>query len=343
LIVKNLKIRGFRNQIESNFIFNEAKNLIYGLNGAGKTSILEAIFILGFGKSFLNVKKSDIINHSSLEFELNMNIKNMYGENDLMGIFSENKFSLFLNNKKLNIFEINKYFYPVYFSSSNFNLYIDSKLYLRRLINNYIFGVNSLYIHYILSYNKALRQKNHLLKTKYNLLEISSWNKIISELSLKIVNIRKEFIKKLNFKIRENFYNDLFIEYEPSFKDNIEHSEDYFFEKLEDLKEFEINYKKSLIGPHLDVFNIVFKGKNLKFYSSGEKKIGLLMIYISFIKFFKDIRNEYPVFLVDDFDTTIDNKNVDFLLNNYPEMQVIATSVNENLRFDRTIEIKKEN
>ena len=79
------------------------------------------------------------------------------------------------------------------------------------------------------------------------------------------MNIRKEFIKKLNFKIRENFNNDLHIEYKPSFKDNIEYSENYFFEKLEDLKEFEINYKKSLIGPHLDVFDIVFKGKNLRF------------------------------------------------------------------------------
>jgi len=343
LVINSLRIEGFRNQIESNFLFCEKKNLIFGLNGSGKTSILEAIFILGFGKSFLNVKKSEIVNSNSSEFKLNMNLKNTYGENDLMGFFNKNKFSLFLNSKKLNIFEINKYLYPVYFSSSNYNLYIDSKTLLRRLINNYIFGVNSLYIHYILSYNKTIRQKNYLLKTKQDLLEISSWNKIISELGLKIVNIRTEFIKKLNFKIRENFCNDLYIEYKPSFKNDIEHSEESFFEKLEDLKEFEINYRKSLIGPHLDIFNIVLKGKNLRFYSSGEKKIFLLMVYISFIKLFKEIRNEYPVFLVDDFDIAIDNKNVDFLLNNYPEMQVIATSVNNNLRFDHIVEIKKEN
>jgi recombinational DNA repair ATPase RecF len=55
------------------------------------------------------------------------------------------------------------------------------------------------------------------------------------------------------------------------------------------------------------------------------------------------LRAEYPVFLLDDFDTAIDAKNIDFLMKNYPEMQVIATSVAKNQDFDRLIELIKEN
>jgi recombinational DNA repair ATPase RecF len=67
------------------------------------------------------------------------------------------------------------------------------------------------------------------------------------------------------------------------------------------------------------------------------------MLYIAFIELFKRQKNEYPVFLVDDFDTAIDVENIDFLIKNYPELQVIATSVNKNNGFNRLIELRKEN
>ena len=113
--------------------------------------------------------------------------------------------------------------------------------------------------------------------------------------------------------------------------------------KLEDIKEEEIKFSKSLIGPHLDNFELNLNSKNLKFFSSGEKKINLLLVYISFIELFKKIKDDCPVFLVDDFDTAMDKKNIDILMKNYPEIQVIATSVNGNDKFDHFVELKREN
>jgi DNA replication and repair protein RecF len=213
-------------------------------------------------------------------------------------------------------------------------------------VDRFIFGIDPIYISYLLRYNKALRQKNFLLKTKQDIEEISSWNKVISEMSEKIVGTRLRFIDSLNGEIKHKFDNRLRMNYTPSFetwKQGEDVSTAGFFSQMEKKKKVEMMVKRSLIGPHLDDFCFRLKGKNLKYYSSGEKKINLLMAYIAFIEFFKKIKNDYPVFLVDDFDTAIDEKNIDFLMESYPDIQVIATSVNRNKGFDRLIELNKEN
>ncbi|HLP45119.1 MAG TPA: AAA family ATPase [Candidatus Kapabacteria bacterium] len=363
MIIKNLKLIGFRNLENFQVSFSKNKNLIYGLNGAGKTSILEAIFLPGFGKSFLNVKKSEIVNDHANFFSIRLSAVDHHNDghnndgydnnghdNNISAHYDKDKgkFTLLLNEKKSNIFEINKYLYPLLFSSSNYNLYIESKTHIRKLMDRFMFGIDSLYIHYLLSYNKALKQKNYLLKTKKNLDELSSWNKILSEMSEKVVGTRMKFIETLNTEIKNKFNRDLAITYRSSFApisntpDAADISQRFFFTQLEKLKQSEIIQKRSLRGVHLDRFDIRLNRKDLKFYSSGEKKINLLMLYIAFIQFFKRLKNEYPIFLVDDFDTAIDERNIDFLIENYPDLQVIATSVKKNDRFDRLIELRKE-
>jgi DNA replication and repair protein RecF len=313
--------------------------LIHGVNGAGKTSILEAIFVLGFGKSFLNVKKSEMVNDASDHFSIQADILDLENHHSTVNSFYGNSFSLLLNKKKSTIFDISGYLYPVIFSSSNYNLYIESKTYTRKLMDRFIFGVESLYLHYLLSYNKALKQKNYLLKTRKNIDEIRSWNKTISEMVEKMTYTKSKFIDNLNTEIDRKFNTGLHIDYSPSISSG---SRDFIFQHLERLLQSEIMYKRALAGPHLDNFDFSLKGKHLKLFSSGEKKINLLMIYISFIELFKIVRNDYPIFLVDDFDTAMDTRNINFLIDNYPDLQVIATSVNKCSSFDRSIELIKE-
>jgi len=311
------------------------------MNGTGKTSILEAIFLPAFGKSFLSRKKAEMINTGSDEFIIRMTSVNSNGANRLAAGY-KNRLSLYLNEKKTSIFEINNYLHPVFFSSSDYYLTIESKPHTRKMMDRFIFGVDSLYIRYILGYNRALKQKNYLLKTGRNISELRSWNKIISELSVKIVGIKMKFVERLNLEIKNKFDMPLTVGYRPSLNIDQGISEAVFFQQLETLQQAELKYQRALKGPHLDGFDIRLHSKPLKFYSSGEKKIHLLMIYISFIELFKRIKKEYPVFLVDDFDTAIDDKNIGFLIENYPKMQVIATSVHKKNGFDKSIELKTE-
>jgi DNA replication and repair protein RecF len=342
LIIRDLKLKGFRNLKSCEISFGKSTNLIYGLNGVGKTSLLEAIFLLSFGKSFLDRKKSNLVNHDADEFILRLTCSHPHGLSQLSACY-HNRFSLFLNDKKTNIFEINPYLYPVFFSSSDYNLYIENIPHTRKMVDRFIFGVYPLYIRYILGYNRALKQKNYLLKTTRDIPGLRSWNKIMSELAEKLSGIKMKFIEKLNTEITGKFAGNLTVRCRPSFKVEPGISRASFFEQMESVRESELKAQRSLLGPHLDGFDILLNSRPLKFYSSGEKKIHLLMIYISFIELYRRVNQQYPVFLLDDFDTAIDAENIDFLMKNYPEMQVIATSVSLNPDFDRIIELKKEN
>jgi DNA replication and repair protein RecF len=342
LILKNLKVNTFRNlqRIELNFL--PSKNLIFGLNGAGKTSVLEAIFLIGFGKSFHSVKKTDMVTHGEKQFSVFLKVVQDTGSS-LLSAHSHDRFELQVNGKRSSLIEVAKYLYPLYFSSSNYHQYVESTPYLRRMVNRFIFGVDSLYMHYILCYNRALKQKNYLLKTSKNKTELNSWTKIMCEMAEKIMNIRRGFIDHLNNEIGEQFSNHLKILYTPDLDMSFPVKRSQMEQAFASIQGDEVSRGKVLAGPHLDRFSLSLNDKNLKFYSSGEKKIHLLMAYIAFIMLYKKEKNEFPVFLVDDYDTAIDRENIDFLMKHYPDMQIIATSVNKNSEFDHLIELAKEN
>jgi len=338
LIVYDLFVNGLRNLKEKRILFNEKKNIIFGSNGVGKTSILEALFLLGFRKSFLNVNIKDIVNYDSDKFYIKSTIKSENkGIFELKGVYINGKLNIYLSNKKKNILDINEFYYPLFFSSSNYTSYIESTPLIRKLIDRFIFGMSNLYYNELINYNKALKNKSFLLKNNGSNMEINSWNKVLSEMSYNIMCRRRNFIDNLN-KLLKLLINNFNVKYSPSFS-YTDFSQEKIFLEYERLMSAERIYKKNLKGIHLDKYSLEMNNKNLKFFSSGEKKMGLIFFYISYIEYFFKERGEYPVFFTDDIDTAIDKDNLKIIIKNYPELQVIATSVNKIDDYDNYIYI----
>ena len=323
--------------------FSSKHNLIFGCNGAGKTSILESLFLIAFGKSFLNSTRGEMLNRGSGEFNIISTVLKNEQSYEVGCHFSGDRLDLLIDQKRTTPSNVREIVYPVYFSSATYHLEIESLPHLRKQVNRFICGVDPIYIHYILSYNKALKQKNHLLKFRPDSDELVGWNRILSETGTRIVNCRQNFINELNREICTLGQIDLKITYFPSFSSGTDLTEEALMEEFNRIEEFERQYHRTLIGPHLDKFEINLGDRKLKSHSSGEKKIHLLMLYIAFIRLYRHVNSDFPVFLVDDFDTAMDQSNVEILMDTYPDMQILATSVNRNPRFDHQIELRKEN
>lgn len=343
MIVNSLKIAGFRNIHNRNLGFISGKNLIFGLNGAGKTSVIESMFVTAFGKSFLNVTLNDMIPRGDSRFDFHLCVDQGQNQREIRCFSQGKRLGIELDNQKVQTAKIRDVFYPVFFSSTAFMLEIESIPHMRRMMNRFICGVDSLYIHYILSYNQALKQKNHLLRFRPQTNEISGWNQVLSEMGTRIVNARQLFVDRLNREIRNQGKVEMQVVYSPSVSVEAEGGTGKFQAELNRVHSIETRYRRSVIGPHRDRFDIRLSDVSLKYHSSGEKKLYLLLAYIAFIQLFRQVNREYPVFLVDDYDTAMDQRNVGFFMDAYPEMQVIATSVNPNGRFDRQIELAREN
>jgi DNA replication and repair protein RecF len=345
LVVKNLQINGFRNLNKFAIQFGAMKNLIHGVNGSGKTSIIEALYLLGFGKSFLPVSKQELVNYDSSGFFLHAEIANRSGENNLFASY-DTKFKLQMNSEKGPLAEIGKYLYPLFFSSLNYNLFIDHNPYFRKMIDRFIFGVHALYLHHILRYNHMVKQKNFLLKKlakPINNAELDSWNKLLSETGFEIVKKRMNFVNQLNDEINEAFASELAINYYPALLSDRDISELSIFNDLCQIKDSEIKSKRCLLGPHRDHFTVMVGNKKLQWFSSGEKKKHLIMVYLAFINLFFRAQNDFPVFLIDDYDVAMDEKNLNFIIDHFPRMQIIATSVAKNEKFENLFELGKEN
>jgi len=206
--------------------------------------------------------------------------------------------------------------------------------------------MRSLYLHDVLRYNTILKQKNYLLKNlgkSINHSELNSWNTVFAESGCKIVKKRMAFINQLNDMIGEIFRFDIKINYFPALLTTASLSENSIFNDLCLIKNSEINSKRSLLGPQRDRFDIMVSGKKLQLFSSGEKKKYLMMIFAAYIELFRQERNDHPVFLIDDYDAAMDEKNLNFLMDHFSKIQIIATSVAKNEKFGHLFELKKEN
>jgi DNA replication and repair protein RecF len=345
LLVKKLEINGFRNLINFSIHFHEGKNLIFGVNGSGKTSIIEALFLLGFGKSFLPVSKKELINFNTSGFFLEAEMLNKSGENRLTARM-EQSFSLQLNGEKSPLALVSQYLYPLFFSHFNYGYHSDTVPYFRKVIDRFIYGLGSLYLQDVLRYNNILKQKNYLLKNlgkAINNSELNSWNTLLAETGCKIIKKRMSFIERLNQATADIFGPDLTINYYPALLNFPSFSETTMRNDLEQMKNSEIRARRSLLGPQRDRYDVLVAGKKLQLSSSGEKKKYLIMIYVAFIELFRRARNDDPVFLIDDYDAAMDEKNLGYLLEHFPSMQLIATSVAKNEKFGHLLELKKEN
>lgn len=342
MLVNKVKLINFRNFKEKEISFSPRKNLLFGRNGSGKTSVLEALFLIAFGKSFLGVPKQELIHDGQEEFSVRAELHQRRSHHIVTGSYGR-AFRLNLNDQPTTIAELNDYFYPVFFSTLHQHPHSESRTSLRRMMDRFIFGVCALYLHYILRYNKALKQKNYLLKNSHRQViqaEMGSWNKILAETGVKIVENRMSFIDKLNKEIESGFGGEVTLSYLPSLKFNALNAP-AFLAAFEEMRDRESESRMALTGPQRDRYEIRISGKNLDHFSSGEKKKYLLMTYIAFIELFRKEKNEYPPLLIDDYDAAIDELNLDFLINHFPQMQIIATSVLNNDKFDQCIELAK--
>jgi len=344
LVVKKLEINGFRNLNGFAVELAAAKNLIFGANGSGKTSVIEALYFLGFGKSFLPVQRRELVRFDSSGFFLSAEVIDKSGENTITACL-ERGLALKLNEERSFLTQVVRHLYPLFFSHFLYSQVIDGAPHLRRLIDRFIYGLSSLYLHDVLRYNQALRQKNYLLKNlgrTINNSELRGWNTLLAETGSKLVKKRMAFTNQLNGALGEMFSDVLCLRYHPAVSGDQPFSEAALLEDLDRAGTAEIRSRRSLIGPQRDRFEVAVNGRKLQLFSSGEKKKYLLMLYMAYIDLFRRARGEYPVLLLDDYDAVMDERNLEFVLDHFPAMQVIATSVAANERFERRIELKKE-
>ena len=320
--ITNLKLINFRNFKKLNLIFSKNKNLIIGNNGVGKTNIVESIFVLALTKSFRTNDDGVLLNENSDFYKIEADIKSNF-INNYKVIFQEKNKVVKINNNRINrlsdyISNIN----VILFSINDLKLIKDTPSTRRKLINLEISQLNNEYIIYLNYYNKILKQRNTYLKSLYNKKINNDYIDIIDDqlidYGIKIYNIRKKFIDKINNFLPAIYsklggFSGLFINYKSDYlnKDMYQLKEEYRKSIDKD-----ISFGSTQIGIHRDDFIFSLDSKEIKnFASEGQQKNAVISFKLAEIDLFYDLKKEYPILILDDLFSELDLKKIENILN----------------------------
>ena len=351
--IKQIKLINFRNleNVELNFINNI--NIIIGGNGAGKTNILEAVYLNSLTKSFRANNDIELIKFNKDFLTIKTIIKeNSYNEKVLYNIDKISK-KIYLNSNKIT--KLSEYIgkYPVVISTPEDVLMIKTSPSNRRdVLNISICQFNKEYFKTLNEYNKLLKLRNDYLKrilvnfnSDMKYFEIIT-NKLI-EKAIYIYIERNKHINSINSYLGSIFEHiclnkNLILKYSPNV-DITEYDDENISKILQ--KKFKRDFNKeislgmTISGPHRDDFNFYLDNKDMKFYSSeGQKKMAVISYKLAEMKLFQEQEDKKPIILLDDLFSELDIKNKNRLVKYIPEdLQVIITSndlkgINKSIR-----------
>jgi DNA replication and repair protein RecF len=324
MYLKNLKLSNFKNCQAAEMSFSPKINCLIGNNGAGKTNILDAIHYLSFCKSYFNPIDSQNILHGEFFFAIHGSY--VRNGNALDHVSCVQK----LNHKKQ--FSLNKKEYErladhiglvplVMISPYDRDLINEGSELRRKFIDGVISQFDKVYLDHLMNYNKALSQRNTLLKyfaekRIFNRETLDVWDKQLMEYGPFIHERREQFLKDIE-PIFGRYFNEIAGGKE---KVGIEYESQLSTRSLEELLAVSVDRDRSLkftsSGIHKDDLNFTIGGYPLKkFGSQGQQKSYVIALRLAQFDFTRNLKGYKPVLLLDDIFDKLDDNRVGHIIN----------------------------
>lgn len=324
LRLNKIIITQFKNYKATSFDFKERIVGICGLNGLGKTNLLDAINYLCFTKSYFS--KSDALN-----VQLNADGFRLQGDlttcssseiQKVVCIFRNNgKKELYLNDIAYEKFSTHIGKFPcVIIAPDDIEMITGGNDERRKFIDTVLSQMDAGYLQQLIVYNKILMQRNSLLKqfaeqrqTDYNLLDVLD-EQIIPP-GKDIFAKRKLFCEQL-IPIVKKFYNDIADSNEViGLKYESQLSEVSFDVLLDKSREKDLVTQRSNAGIHKDDLSVQLMGRNFKnIASQGQRKSLLFALKLAEFDLLKLNKGFAPLLLLDDVFEKLDHKRMQNLL-----------------------------
>jgi DNA replication and repair protein RecF len=337
--LNQLQLTNFKNYYTAKFSFSPQLNFITGNNGAGKTTVLDAIHYLCLGKSYFHNSDANSIVHGEKFFR----VSGDFGKEEKINITSVYQ----LGGKK----ELtkNEVMYPrmidhvgllaVVMITPDDQLLIDEGSEERRkFIDNTISQIDHSYLEILVAYNKVLQQRNAALKkfgetrtVDHHLLD--SYNAQLAASGKAIFNFRERHFKNM-IPLLEKKYEMLAdnIEKVTASYNSVCRTED-LAAALKKSTAKDIATQRTNEGIHKDDFDFFLNHKSLKkFGSQGQKKSFLMAIKFAQFEIISIEKNQKPILLLDDLFDKLDKKRSQNILEVISENgfgQVFITDTNE--------------
>lgn len=329
--INNIKINNFRNYKLEEINLEKNINIFYGENAQGKTNIIEAIFLCSMGKSFRAKKDKEMIFLSKENASVEIEYKKLDRDGKIK-IELNNKKNVYINGIKIKkLSELLGNINIVIFTPDDINILKGGPQNRRRFLDIMISQLKPNYMYNLNLYLKTLEQRNNYLRQikeenkKEELLDI--WDEKLSEYAINIYNYRKEFLEKINKKIK-NIHQEITDnkeEIEIEYLSECINKEEYL-NLLNKRRKLDIIKGFTTKGVHRDDFVIYINKKRLDIFGSqGQHRTAILSLKLSELNIIEEEIGEKPILLLDDFMSELDEKRRNHFLEKINDTQVIIT------------------
>ena len=311
--ILKITLSSFRNHNQKELGFGEGLTVIWGDNGSGKTSLLEAIHLLSYGKSFKTHKQKELIKnglHSYIvrgTFKKNNSTDKVDTEFGTGGAQKTKINGKLISSRKEQVGRN-----PVVILSPEEQEITKGGPSQRRSFFDRVFSVvNKEYLNTLQSFFRLLKQRNASLvrirEGKVSTGEIYGWDEQIGGVASSLLLQRDLMIEKFKeslFYVQSKY--DINVEVEISYKPNIKESLDYK-QVLLTTQETDISMGRTTRGPHRDEIDMLWRGAKIRSVGSqGEHKLSLVFLKLSEVMFIKEKTGSFPTLLLDDLFAKLD-------------------------------------
>ncbi|MFT6322598.1 MAG: DNA replication and repair protein RecF, partial [Halieaceae bacterium] len=287
-----------------------------------KTNVLDAIYYLSFSKSFFNSIDSHNINFAhdffivQGEYEVDDHSEKIY-----IGLKQGKKKTVKRNQKVYKRLADHIGLFPlVMVSPADANLIIEGSEIRRKFIDGVISQYDKVYLENLMKYNKAVIQRNALLKSFsenqfFDQDSLDLWDMQMTQYAEPIYATRTQFLMDF-IPVFQKYYELISGNKEEVSLSYISQLNDHSFESLfkENLAA-ELRSAHTKVGIHKDDLEFLIDGHSVKKYGSqGQQKTYLLALKLAQFEIIKNIKGKKPILLLDDIFDKLDSQRVKALM-----------------------------
>lgn len=332
MYLERLVLNNYRNYEFLNQAFTAQVNILIGLNAQGKTNLLEAVYYLTGGKTYRAARDLQLKKWDAQYFIVKGFLKNRLGQKEIEIRFRENRPPA--KEIKINGVNIRKtsellgQLTAVLFAPEDLSMIKGSPGERRRLLDYDISQVSPAYYSKLQKHSRLLNQRNHLLKrlgeSRRQLTELDVWDEQYMQACQEIITKRIQALEKLAPLARlmqrrlTAGQESIEIKYMLNRKHEIKKPEEIreaLLQEMKTMRQEELRRRLTLWGPQRDDLVFSINGTDLKLYGSqGQHRTAVLAIKLAELEFFKAETGEYPILLLDDVLSELDQKRRNQLL-----------------------------
>ncbi|XOV92466.1 MAG: DNA replication/repair protein RecF [Bacteroidota bacterium] len=319
MVLSTLKLVNFKNYQEESFHFKEGINCLLGLNGMGKTNLLDAIHYLCMTRSSQNNTDQDNILFEEPYFSI-------IGEFD-----SGLKVNCYFEQGKKKLFRVNGVepeklsdhigSIPWVLTTPDDNEIIREGSEVRRkLFDRVISQYDKSYLDELIRCRKLLNQRNSFLKqnagkSNYNQKLLQTYDDQLLPLFVGISAKRKLFLLEFEEFFTSNYQDVFKVDEIPGIKYRTKCLDKNFPDQFKEAIKKDLILERTTMGSHKDDFLFLLNGKpTKKFGSQGQQKTLIIALKLSEFDFLKTKKDEIPLLLLDDIFDKLDDQRIGHLV-----------------------------